>query len=218
MDSECYAALTGDLIRSTKLSQGKLELARNTLISASEALGGWEGGFLVGGLEFFRGDSWQLLLRHGPKALRAAVYLRASLISSGLSDTRVSIGLGSVEKIEPRISLSTGEAFVLSGRGLDAMPRRARLSIQAPKSFDAPSDWLRVVAALYDALIAKWTARQAEVLRIAIDPREPDQQEIAEILGKGVSRQSVAKTLDRTGWRAIQETLRTFEGARCRRL
>lgn len=210
MSERIHAVLTGDIVRSTRLSQGELELTRTTLIKAAEALNDWRAGLLVGGPEFFRGDSWQLLLDDSSMALRVAIYLRASLLSTGLSDTRISIGIGSVEKIEPKISLSTGEAFVLSGRGLDEMPRGSHLGVRLPES-DGRIEWLRVIVALCDALMSSWTARQAEIVRIAMDPAEPGQKEIVEMLGDSISRQAVGKTLDLAGWSEIQGALQLLE-------
>jgi len=67
-------------------------------------------------------------MTHSALSLRAAVYLRASLkLHSGGGakfDSRISIGIGEVEKIaESRISDSRGPSFTISDKNLDMMDR-----------------------------------------------------------------------------------------------
>jgi hypothetical protein len=70
------------------------------------------------------------------------ILIRASLLAGGLADGRIAIGLGEVERISSRrVSLSTGQAFVLAGRALDGMTRYARMTIAIPESAGPLSGW-----------------------------------------------------------------------------
>jgi len=207
-----HAVLTGDIIESSRLSPNQLASVRSALIRAVSVVRGWQRGLVKDRPDFFRGDAWQLLLADPARALRVGIYLRASVLAKGLADTRVSVGFGKVERVSPnRISLSTGEAFTLSGRGLDGMTQYSSMTIEIPESTVPLSEWLPVVGHLCDSLIGQWTQRQAEVICAAIDPSEPDQDEVARALKPAVSKQAVAKALNGADWYALREAVRLFE-------
>jgi hypothetical protein len=205
-----YAVLTGDIIKSRRLPPVQLESVRSSLMSAVDTARGWKRGLVKGKPEFFRGDAWQLLLTDPAMAMR--VLLRASLLAGGLADSRIAIGLGEVEMIvSRRVSLSTGQAFILAGKALDNMTRYSSMTIAVPKSVGPLSDWLPVVGHLCDSLIGQWTRRQAEIVCAAIDPKEPDYAEIGQSLMPAVSKQAVAKGLGGASWYVIREAVRLFE-------
>ena len=92
---------------------------------------GWKRSLVKGKPEFFRGDAWQLLLTDPAMAMRVGILLRASLLAGGLADSRIAIGLGEVEQISSeRVSLSTGQAFILAGKALDNMTRYSRPGVR----------------------------------------------------------------------------------------
>jgi hypothetical protein len=209
---KCYAVLTGDIIKSSRLPPGQLESVRSSLMSAVDSARGWKRGLVKGKPEFFRGDAWQLLLTDPAMAMRVGILLRASLLAGGLADSRIAIGLGEVEKIvSRRVSLSTGQAFILAGKALDNMTRYSSMTIAVPKSVGPLSDWLPVAGHLCDSLIGQWTRRQAELVCTAIDPKEPDYEEIGRSLMPAVSKQAVAKGLSGASWHVIREAVRLFE-------
>lgn len=211
--SKYYAVLTGDIIKSSRLPSTQLELVRSSLITAVNAVRRWKPGLVKGKPEFFRGDAWQLLLTEPGMALRVGIFLRASLLAQGLADSRVAIGLGEVEEIAyERVSLSTGQAFALSGKALDRMTRYSNMTIEVPMSVGPLSDWLPVAGHLCDALIGQWTTRQAELVRAAVNPKEPDSEKIGQSLRPDVSKQAVAKGLSGANWYVIREVVRLFEG------
>jgi hypothetical protein len=206
------AVLTGDLVKSRDLSVDQLDRARDTLLSAAAEVNEWKRGLVRGGLDFFRGDAWQMLLSDPKWALRAAVFLRASLLVQDLCDTRLVIGLGTVEKVNPRrISQSVGQAFMLSGQELDRLTKDFRMSIAVPAAEGAVGEWLRAVLKLCDTLIGKWTARQAEIVRIVLQPDEPTHAEVAERLTPSVSKQAVTKALSGADWQGLHVAIKQFE-------
>ena len=207
-----YAVLTGDIVKSSRLSLRQLELVRSVLAGAVGVVRRWQQGLVKDKPDFFRGDAWQLLLTDPAWALRVGVYLRAALLAKGSADTRVSIGLGRVDKVSSsRISLSMGEAFTLSGHGLDNMTQYSRMTIEIPGVAGPLSGWLPVVGHLCDSLMGQWTPRQAEVVCVALDPSGPDHDRIANLLKPAVSKQAVAKALNGASWYAIREAARLFE-------
>ncbi|MGH9664303.1 MAG: hypothetical protein ACRD9L_07770, partial [Bryobacteraceae bacterium] len=196
-----YAVLTGDIVKSRRLRRSQLESVRVSLLDAVDRVKGWKRGLVKGKPEFFRGDAWQLLLGDPAMALRVGVFLRASLLAGGLADTRIAIGLGEIEQISSgRVSLSTGQAFTLSGHALDKMTQYSFLTIAIPESAGPLSGWLPVVGHLCDSLIRQWTRRQAEIVCAAAHPNEPDYEKVARALKPSVTKQAVAKGLGGANW------------------
>jgi hypothetical protein len=213
-EHKIYAVLTGDIVNSTKLEQAELEEVRNRLLDAVQDVKGWQSRLVKSKAEFFRGDSWQVLLEDPGQALRVAVFLRATLRAHGGADSRLSIGIGTVKKIvSNRVSLSTGEAFEVSGGALDKMTSLTGMTIAVPSPGGVLGRWLPVVGGLCDALIGQWTERQAETVRIAVLPERPSHEEIADRLNPSVSRQAVTKALNGANWHALREAIRAFENA-----
>lgn len=211
-ENKHYAVLTGDIIKSSKLSAEQLERVRETLLDGVAALRGWKRGLVKGNLSFFRGDSWQLLLTDPAYALRAVVYLRARLIASKFADSRIGVGIGRVDRISVKnITQSTGQAFSLSGEQLDAMKVPFRLAFVASESCGEAATLIPIVASLCDALISEWTPRQAEVVGFAVNPGSPTHEAIARALDPEVSRVAVTKSLNAAHWQVIQRAIEEFE-------
>ncbi|MFP4614626.1 MAG: hypothetical protein ACLFRB_02035 [Thiohalorhabdus sp.] len=207
--------LTGDLVRSRSLSGEALQGAHSGLRRAVAELrdAAWtEEPLPVGELDIFRGDSWQLLLREPGWALRAAVYLRASLLMQGIADTRIAIGIGGVDRVaEERVSQSAGEAFQLSGEALDAMGPRFRIALNPAPSLALPARWAGLVAHLCDSVMAQWEGRQIEIARLACYYPDASHEEIGARLSPPITQQAVSKSLLGSGWYGLAEALTVME-------
>lgn len=210
------AVLTGDLIQSSRLKAAELNQARETLLAAVSELKAWKKGFVLGKSEFFRGDSWQVCLANPEWSLRAALFLRARLREKRRFDTRVAIGIGEVERlVTRRISLSSGEAFSISGMALDRLPVQSSLGIVLGSNVggESAAHWLPAIAALCAALVSQAKPRQSAVLALALLPVGLVQQQIAARIDPPVSQQAVHKALGGLHWQALQRALEAFETA-----
>lgn len=219
MNAEVYGVLTGDLVQSSRLSSEASAQAMQWLREASARFGGQHPGSVIGELDTFRHDSWQLLLARPELSLRAAVYLRTALkLHSGNGagyDTRISMGIGGVELIaKGRISDSRGGAFTLSGKNLDAMDR-VRMIWEA-ESMDGAGRVIKgAVVPLLDCVVTDWTPTEAGVVHGSLEGRT--QEQIAQVsprnprTGKVVTRQAIADSMDRGHWGIVEEALRFME-------
>lgn len=207
-----YAVLTGDLIDSTRLDTPSREEARKLVLSSVNDLNDWlpKNKVVYGDPEIFRGDQWQALLAQPKFALRAVLFVRAKLIAMGF-DTRISVGIGSVDHIsKSSISMSDGDAFLRSGHGLDDMNTDSEFAISLPTRMETNERWVKIVVELAGAIVSDWSELQAEAVRFAIDPKKNySQKQIAENLD--VSAQAVSDRLKVAKWKALKEAILGFE-------
>lgn len=175
-------------------------------------------GLVLGGIDIFRGDSWQLLLAEPGKALRAAVAIRAGLKARTGYDSRVAIGIGPATDIDlERISASTGEAFLASGRMLDEMGRKQRLALAPSPATQSVMGWMPVMLELSEIIIAAWSARRAKVATLAILHPDWTHEAISEALTEEIpetetiSRQGVTDHLLKGHVEPLSDALSVFE-------
>lgn len=210
--ADVLAVLTGDLIGSTRLSPERMGRTRAILEKAVREFRPRGPRAVCGAPEFFRGDSWQLLVREARWALRVALTIQAQLMAEVDVRTRISIGLGGAEVIDARrVSLSTGEAFTLSGRALDAMTGYFDLTGALPERAGALAGWFPALLHVCSGLVRPWTRRQAEIVSLALLPEQPTHEWIAHALRPQVAKQTVSESLAGAGWRPLLEAIRAFE-------
>lgn len=203
------AVLTGDLVASQAAGTATVDAAMAVLARAADRMAtDW-----LHSPTFFtryRGDGWQVYLDVPGLVLRGCLYLTASLRASGTGlETRISAGVGTVERIGPDgLASASGEAFTLSGQNLDDMERNRRLLIGG-RGFVTP--WHEAIFDLVEFQASRWSREQAEAVMHALDPREATQAEIAARLG--ITRQALQARLRGAGLSAMTGALLAFEGA-----
>jgi hypothetical protein len=211
-----YAVLTGDLVKSSRLTSAKSKGAMERLKKITVEFAEQHPNSVVGRIDTFRHDSWQLLLEQPALALRIAVFLRTALkLQSDAStkyDTRISIGIGKVELISKRrISDSRGPAFTFSGKGLDAIDGRCLALVTGD---DTPALWYgleRGVVPLLDCIVGDWTPTESRAVYGAL--KDWTQEETArnwppqEKTAKRPTRQAVGDSLVRAHWSTVDAVL-----------
>ena len=198
------AVLTGDLVRSTELSRGRLELAMQTLTKAATEADTWHGAPLM--FSRNRGDGWQVCLARPALALRTALYLRAALRNSGKDlSTRIAIAVGTGDPGDAGdLNAASGQAFIDSGRALDGLQAPAMMVF-------ADGGAMGAVVRLADCLFQGWTQAQARAVRPMLAPGTLTRREVAS--ATGVTRQAVDQALEAANYPALAEALALVEGA-----
>lgn len=187
MEKKKVAVITGDLVNSRQISIEKREEIYAYMEWSYSCFVIQRGCFTDFKLEFFRGDSFQLLVENPEMALRVALFLRARLRAaygkknlqeepwlskytqkSGnkkLWDARMSIGIGDMEYRSKSVITSDGEAFVLSGHELDKMKSNERLSIkmQGVDECSLMQSQFNTLLRMSDALVQGWTEAQSQL-------------------------------------------------------
>lgn len=217
-DPRSLAVLTGDIVKSSRLSPPALDEAMEALQVGAKTFADWQRG-APGHFSRFRGDGWQCVAPSPALALRASLYLRACLRQLGREfETRISVGIGpgslSSESEAPErwnaLDAASGAAFELSGRKLDEMAR-SRLLIISWSQRPGNAALIDGIFALTDEISRLWTPRQAQLLVETLSPGASPQEALAE--RRGVTQQTVAKHLRAGGDWALRLALEAVEGA-----
>jgi hypothetical protein len=154
------AVLTGDIVNSTKLSP----IQEATLLDVLAR-------FLHGHPhEFYRGDSFQAYIKDPSKALRLALTCRAVAIEITTKeeeairgDIRIAIGIGEVSTPVRALGSAKGEAFLLSGRGLDELQKsEKRLAVTCNNKI--ANIGLQITADYLDSIFRQMTGKQADII------------------------------------------------------
>jgi len=180
----------------------------------------------ISSYETYRGDSIQCKVNLPELSLRVALLIRAFLRAympeetksvaheknnkgyfSTKYDIRLAIGIGEVDFLdEKKITSSDGQAFRLSGEGLDSMKDSSqRLMIStAYADFD---EQIEPSVLLLDALIQKWTQNQAALTLYKLQQIKED--EIAGLLH--ITQSAVTQRKKTAQWYAVEKLLTYFE-------
>jgi hypothetical protein len=137
-NEKIFAVLTGDLVGSSRY---KIEKQRDEVLSIlKNSFNKIESPDIVASrFAIYREDSFQGLLSRPEEALKAAIIIRANLLSKPFEknihlDARIAIGVGKIDYLsEDKVGEGDGEAFRSSGMELDKMKKRERnLTIKTP--------------------------------------------------------------------------------------
>lgn len=220
--TKTMAVITGDIVASGKMppaDKAKLYADfKKMMVSLRREQ-------VVAAFEIFRGDSVQCIVKEIPEALRTALLIRAWYKSygsigarentkpgtkgyqGGRYDIRLAVGMGSVDFFnKTNLGQSDGEAFLLSGRGLDSLKHSAERMVIwcADPVF---GDALKPAMLLLDAVIEKWTSNQAEIVYYKL--KKLKEEEIATKIG--ISQSAVNQRTKNSRWNAIETTITWFE-------
>jgi hypothetical protein len=188
---EIKAVITGDIVRSELIALDKRDLLIQVLHQIVENLQDKS----PMRMELFRGDSFQIVVDSPEMSLKIASMMRAGLKSNTPKgsktewDARISIGIGTIDYRGNSIVTSDGEAFKLSGRGLDTMEKN-RLAVNT--CWQDVNEELDAGLAFVDDLITGWSVNQANAVYLSVG-RGLSQANIASAIAK--SQQNVSKTL-----------------------
>ncbi len=211
MKSQLFAVLTGDLIRSSKLTSSEISrlpaafsaIVKQVDLACNQPVGTTK-------FSIFRGDSFQVLTTP-QSALKTMFLVRAELrktfpktIADSV-DARIAVTVGTASHIAPNITESAGEAFTQSGHLLDTIPHN-RQSLFGFKGGETDRE-LNTAVALADEITRKWTSSQAALFFWLLQGLT--QKEIA--LQTRNSQPTIMKKIKTMGWQGISELLDRYD-------
>ncbi|MCF5509717.1 hypothetical protein GIV66_31325 [Pseudomonas sp. PA-3-11C] len=199
--------ITGDLYKSSVGYERGLPYLKSmeTVLKNLESLDM----FSIQKIDIFRGDFFQITLSDPAYFLDLAVYLRSCLISLSDDiekkyDARLSLSYSEMDLFtELRDRSYFEEAYLLSGRGLDDMPKNMMMAFNSSiegwhRSFNGP-------IRLLDFIIGSLSKPQAQVLSEIILERKINVLGLSARTGK--TQQNIYKLMDRGGIRQIYDFL-----------
>jgi hypothetical protein len=196
------AVLTGDIVNSTKLGatkEKKLLKVLEQILSPNK-------------YEFYRGDSFQALLKKPNEALNTALLCRTAAITiteeaeNILFDVRISIGIGQVKPPVRTLRTAKGEAFVLSGRAFDELIKTDKKLI-ITSSNTLANEGLHVISDYINAIFSVMTGKQAEVIFELL--KGQTQLAVAGKLKK--SKSTISQHVSAGRWPEIGKLLQQYE-------
>lgn len=203
-----YAVLTGDIVDSSRLGEVISEPISQILERTGKKVTGHFQSAIQGPIDVFRGDSWQMVVSDPAKAIRIGLLFRAFLRAESGSDSRVSIAFGEIDYLPlENISTGTGQAFTLSGQGLEGNLREGRMNLTIPSLMGTlEGQGLEIITQLIDLQVGGWTKAQSQAAAGAlIDLTQAD------IAGswqpEPVSQQAISQHLENAGWTQIKNAL-----------
>ncbi|HET8838423.1 MAG TPA: SatD family protein [Flavobacteriaceae bacterium] len=211
------AVLTCDLINSSKLKKKELQLVQDYLQEEFRKI---QKRFKkrVAHFEMYRGDGFQGIVLDPEDALTVAFWLKSSVkkfffqngkiskASKSIVDFRMAIGIGEIDGIPKSLKQANGEAFIFSGRTLDAMKgRNQKTSLKTNNEYI--DDEFNVHFKFFDLLTDKWSLASAEVVYFLL--HDLKETEIAQKLG--ISQSAVNSRKKASGWEAIAKLLVRFK-------
>ncbi len=211
-----YAVLTGDIVESVKLNPINLKMVIQSIKEGQASFDRVYPGVMIGLIDIFSGDSWQVLMRHEHLSIRALLYFKALVKAvKGLNaDTRIALAWADIDEgtVNPeRISESTGEAFTLSGRALAEMDKSKRLTMKLPDTLtqdkESAYSLLPYTMLLLDEISKRWTEKQAEAIALAL--LGVKQKTIAAEIS--IAQSTVNKRLNGAGWDNLSQYLNYIE-------
>jgi len=187
--------ITGDIIDSSKLSQSAYRALTSCIQNTVAALLHLSDMTI----DFYRGDSFQIMVDQPQEVIKVAILLRAAVKGQPepMSDVRLAVGIGTVNYLDQNVSLSNGEAFVLSGHGLDNIGKK-RLVVKTP--WEQMNESLEISTLFVDDIITGWTVNQAQAAYIEIKDNST-QKAIASQLH--ISQQNASKLLAKAKTRLV---------------
>ncbi len=211
MENRLYAVLTGDIVKSSRMSPADLKRLPGVLTAIFKSIDklckpkNFNTQFSI-----FRGDSFQVICEPAC-ALKAWLLIRAGLRAaypaplSKSVDARIGIAIGKVNHLAKNITESSGEAFLLSGRLLEEL-KLSRLTRFASENKRTNQEW-NVSFMLADDIIRRWTTSQCLMLPFLLQPM--NQAEIAE--ATETRQPTITAKINAMGWSAIEQWLHYFD-------
>ncbi len=195
------AVLTGDVVGSTQLNESQLDKLLAELTAQLNAIAAHHPHSTF---ELMRGDAFQLLVMDYQHAAHYALLIRMALKAHRF-DCRISIGCGALNRRRETLGTSSGEAFLLSGRGLDRM-KNERLKIASSVAdfsyhFDLLTEFL-------DHQVTQMTDRQSAIGYLKLCYPHWRQSDIADKLA--VNRVSVTRSLKAARFDLIERYLADY--------
>ena len=187
------SVITGDIINSRDvLTETWLPILKQSFNKIGKTSKTWE---------IFRGDSFQIEIKHIANALLFAIELKAAIKKIKDLDIRLAIGIGSKNFEASKITEANGEAFVNSGYAFDHLLKKQNLALKTP--WKDINEEFEVSLSLSLLIMDNWTVNSAEFVNMYLENPNSTQKVIAKKLA--ISESSASERRKRAGFDEIMK-------------
>ena len=191
------AVITGDIIKSQSIPSETWHHALRGVFG-QENSENWE---------IYRGDEFQLLLHNAADSFSKAIEIKSRIKSIPGLDVRLSIGIGNQDFQAPKVTQSTGSAFVHSGRTFEKI-KAEKITLSIASDFPDFDEVMNITFKWMNSSLDSWSVVSASIVQIFIKDNNLNQEEVAQQLN--VSQSSVSQRLKRANYDLIMQTDRIF--------
>ncbi len=188
------SVITGDIIQSRKTANARwLPMLKKTLSLQGKSPRTWE---------IYRGDSFQVEVRHPAEAFITALQIKSTIKTIKNLDVRMAIGIGAKSPAALAITESDGEAFIHSGEKFETLKKaKVNLAIKTPwPDFDRE---MNICFRLASIPMDGWTPSSAELIQMLTHHHKLTQKTLAKKLK--VSQPSVSERQHRAHYEEIMD-------------
>ena len=201
LNTGVIAVITGDIVGSSKLSGSDFSQVVSSLERLLRTLRARYGAEF----DIFRGDSFQVVSPL-PSAATLATLIDLSLRSGDPAVTvRQCIGIGTGETGGQAVKTATGEAYSLSGHGLDSLKGRGLSIVSGNHNFN---QHIGLLTRFYDSHLDRLTSTQAQVVLAYLMTDNKSHEHLARVLDK--KRSNVTRILNTSQYHLISDYLDDF--------
>lgn len=195
------SVITGDIIKSRSLNNPKLWLQtlKRALSTIEKDSSLWE---------IYRGDSFQIEIKHIQKSFEAAIYIKACIKTIKGLDVRLAIGLGSKTYNGENVTESQGEAFLNSGETLETL-KKNKQSLKIKTSNKTLDQELNLYFKLATISMDRWTVHQAEIVKLSLEHPNTIQEELGKLLG--INQNTISRRQKRANLEEVLELNNMFQ-------
>lgn len=192
------AIITGDIINSEEHESSEwIDVLKKQLSTWGNTPTDWE---------IYRGDEFQLKIAP-ENAMLAAIQIKAVIKSIKDLDVRMAIGLGSESFKGSSVSESNGTAYQRSGRTFENLKEDKR-NLAIATGDEKEDETLNLILRLALNFMDEWTSVSAEIVAIALDNPNLQQQEIARQLS--IQQSAVSQRQKRARLDLVFELVRYY--------
>ncbi|MBL7847924.1 MAG: transcriptional regulator [Cyclobacteriaceae bacterium] len=200
MAATLLAVITGDVIHSRSVPVTRwLPILKNELAQFGTSPKNWE---------IYRGDSFQVELKHPHQALKKGMQLKAALKRIKGVDARLAIGIGTKAHAAQKVTESNGTAFIHSGELAEVLKKR-KLTMAIRTSQPELDEEINVALGLAETILNRWTTLASETVYMRLSQPDLLQEKLAKKLK--IKQNAVSGRLSRASFYEIEALLALFE-------
>lgn len=193
------AVITGDIVNSQKIDLNVWIKALNKAVGDDfENPQKWG---------IFRGDEFQYYIEDANEAFLKSLKIKSQIKMIKNLDVRMSIGIGNRDVAMEKVSISSGTAFVNSGRNFESL-KKEKVNLKISSGNKNIDDDLNLMFRWASETMDNWTTAVAETVFELLSDKNLTQEDLGKKLN--ITQSSISQRFSRANYALILETDQYF--------